>query len=191
MPDPNSTPTPQPAFQRGPTINIGAEFGTAKRNLPPIKILAYALAGVLIVAGAASFFQRAKPQGSGSLVNVIAEQIPNQKAVLVALTFALRNSGEKTIWVHDIHGKIATSSGEQTAEAVSAMDFNRYFTAFPTLKRGAQPPLSPEDKLPPGQQTDRTIIVSFPVNLDTFNQRRSISVMIQPYDQPLPITLTQ
>jgi hypothetical protein len=199
MPDPNPTPSPTaaspapapPEIQRGPTINIGAEFGTAKRNLPPIKILAYALGGVLLVAGLASFFQRAKPQGSGSLVNVIAEQIPNQKAVLVALTFALRNSGEKTIWVHDIHGKLTTSSGEQTAEAVSAMDFDRYFTAFPTLKRGAQPPLSPEDKLPPGQQTERTIIVSFPVNLDAFNQRRSISVLIQPYDQPLPIALAQ
>jgi hypothetical protein len=192
MPDqPPTPPPPQPEFQPGPTINIGAEFGTAKRNLPPIKILAYALAGVLILAGGAAFFQRAKPQGSGSLVNVIAEQIPNQNAVLVALTFALQNSGEKTISVHDIHGKLTTASGEQTAEAVSAVDFDRYFTAFPTLKRGAQPPLSPEDKLPPGRQTERTIIFSFPVNLDAFNQRRSISVMIQPYDQPLPITLTQ
>jgi hypothetical protein len=200
MTDPASTPSPspapppaapQPAIQRGPTINISAEFGTAKRNLPPIKILAYALAGVLIVTGLFSFFQRAKPQGSGSLVNVIAEQIPNQNSVLVALTFAFRNSGKKTIWVHDIHGKLTASNGELTAEAVSAVDFDRYFTAFPTLKRGAQPPLSPEDKLQPGQQIERTIIVSFPVNLDTFNQRRSVSVIIQPYDQPLPIVLTQ
>jgi hypothetical protein len=178
-------------MQRGPTISIAAEFGTAKRNLPPIKILAYALAGVLIVAAAAAFFQRAKPQGSGSLVNIVAEQIPNQNAVLVALTVALRNSGEKTIWVHTLQSKLVTASGVFTSEAVSAIDFDRYFTAFPTLKRGAQPPLSPEDKLQPGQQIERTIIISFPVNLDAFNQRRSVSVLVQPYDQPLPIVLTQ
>jgi hypothetical protein len=149
------------------------------------------LAGVLIIAAGFAFFQRAKPQGSGSLVNIVAEQIPNQNAVLVALTFAFRNSGEKMIWVHDIHGKLATSTGELTAEAVSAVDFDRYFTAFPNLKRGAQSPLSPEDKLQPGQQIERTIIISFPVNLDAFNQRRSVSVMIQLYDQPLPIVITQ
>ena len=71
---PSSTPAPQP----GPTINIGDEFGTAKRNLPPVKILLFALAGVLIVVGIFSFFQRAKPQASGSLDNVTAVEIPGQ-----------------------------------------------------------------------------------------------------------------
>src|SRR5271168_676098 len=85
---PASTP---PTPQRGPTIRIGDEFGTAKRNLPPVKILLFALAGVLIVVGAFSFFQRPKPQGAGSLDNVTAVQIPGQTAVLAALTFTLRN----------------------------------------------------------------------------------------------------
>jgi hypothetical protein len=35
------------------------------------------------------------------------------------------------------------------------------------------------------------VIVSFPVTLDNFNQRRSVSVVIQPYDQPVPVTLTK
>src|ERR1700679_1902745 len=99
-----STPakTAQPAVQRGPTIHIGDEFGTAKRNLPPVKILLIALAGVLVIAGIISFLQRAKPQGAGSLDLVTAVQIPNQNASLVALTFTLRNSGEKPLWVHHI-----------------------------------------------------------------------------------------
>jgi hypothetical protein len=29
------------------------------------------------------------------------------------------------------------------------------------------------------------------VTLDVFNQRRSLSVSIQPYDQPVPIVLTK
>lgn len=177
--------------QRGPTINIADEFGTAKRNLPPVKILLIALLGVLAIAGGVSFFQRAKPQAAGSLDGVTAVQIPAQNAVLVALTFTLHNSGEKTLWVRNIQGKLATASGELTSDAVSAIDFDRYYQGFPALKANARPALAPEDKLQPGQELKRTVIVSFPVTLDSFNQRKSVSVVIQPYDQPLPVVLTK
>jgi len=192
-PAPSSTPvagTP-PAAQGGLTIRIGDEFGTAKRNLPPIKVLLLTLAGVLLVAGVVSFLQRAKPQAAGSLDGVIAVQIPNQNATLVALTFTLRNSGKKPLWVHDIKGKLVTASGELTSEAVSAVDFDRYYQAFPELKTNAEPALAPEDKLQLGQEVKRTVIVSFPVTLDAFNRRRSVSVAVQPYDQPLPVVLTK
>jgi hypothetical protein len=43
----------------------------------------------------------------------------------------------------------------------------------------------------PGTQQKGTIIVSFPVAKDAFDKRKSISVTIQPYDQPLPIVLTK
>jgi hypothetical protein len=203
MPDQTPSPAPVPgtpstpaaitplAAQRGPTINIADEFGTAKRNLPPVKALLLAMAGVLIIVGIASFLQRAKPQAAGSLDNVAAVEIPNQNSSLVALTFTLRNSGEKSLWVHGIQGKLVTSTGELNSDAVSAIDFDRYYQAFPTLKANAQAALAPEDKLQPGQQLKRTVIVSFPVTLDAFNQRRSVSVIIQPYDQPVPVTLTK
>ncbi|MGA9257636.1 MAG: hypothetical protein WBV98_13610, partial [Candidatus Sulfotelmatobacter sp.] len=106
-------------------------------------------------------------------------------------TFTLRNSAEKPLWVHSIHGKLVTPSGELTSDAVSAVDFDRYYQAFPALKANAQPALAPEDKLQPGQELKRTVIVSFALTLDAFNQRRSVSVIIQPYDQPLPVTLTK
>ena len=190
-PNPAPAPPPTPSPQRGPTINIADEFGTAKRNLPPFKPLLLAMAGVLVIVGIASFFQRVKPQGSGSLDNVTAVEIPGQNASLVALTFTLRNSGEKSLWVHDVQGKLVTSSGELSSNAVSAVDFDRYYQAFPALKANVQPALSPEDKLQPGQELKRTVIVSFPVPLENFNQRRSVSVVIQPYDQPVPVTLTK
>jgi hypothetical protein len=197
MPDQNPGPPPPqvpqqtPPVSKGPTINIGEEFGTAKRNLPPIGILLAAVGGVLIIAAIIAFVQRAKPQATGTLVHVTAVQIPGQNAVLVALTFSFRNPGPKPLWVHDIKGKLVSSSGEQTAEAVSAVDFDRYYSGFPELKAGAQQALSPEDKLQPGEQVMRTAIVSFPAMLDVFNQRKSVSVIIQPYDQPVPVTISQ
>jgi hypothetical protein len=190
VPSPTSA-SPAPATQRGPTIHIGDEFGTAKRNLPPIKILLLALAGVLVVAGIMAFVQRAKPLAAGSLDNIAAVQLPGQNASLVALTFTLRNAPDKPLYVKSIQGKLVTSAGDLTGDALSAVDFDRYYQAFPALKANAQPALAPEDKLQPGQELKRTVIVSFPVLLDVVNQRKSVSVIIEPYDQPLPIILTK
>ncbi|MGA8285491.1 MAG: hypothetical protein WB796_12135, partial [Candidatus Sulfotelmatobacter sp.] len=185
MPDQISSPAPAPpqapsapagdaitSPQRGPTINIADEFGTAKRNLPPAKPLLLTAAVILILVAIVSFFQRAKPQGGGSLDNIAAVELPGQNASLVALTFTLRNSGKKSLWVHDIQGKLVTSGREASSDAVSAVDFERYYQAFPALKANAQPPMSPEDKLPPGEEVKRTVIVAFPVSLEDFNQRR-------------------
>jgi hypothetical protein len=186
-----SLSTPLPSVLPGPTINIGDEFGTAKRNLPPAKIVLLAIAAVLVVVGIISFLHRARPQASGSLDNVAAAEIPGQSSTLVALTFTLRNTADKILYVHNIQGKLNAASGESISEAVSAVDFDRYFQAFPALKNGAQPPLSPEAKLQPGEAVTRTVIMAFPVTLDVFNQRNSVSVIVEPYDQTVPVILTR
>jgi hypothetical protein len=190
MPEEIKTPTPPPA-QRGPTINIGAEFGTAKRNLPPAKIVLLAIAAVLVVAAIASFVTRAKPQASGSLDSMAAVELPGGSSVMVALTFTLTNTDTKILYVRSLQGTLKTASGDFTGEAVSAIDFDRYFQAFPALKTGAQPALSPEAKMQPGETAKRTVIVTFPVTLDAFNKRQSLSAVIQPYDQSVPVTLTK
>jgi len=78
MPDPTpppKPPTPQvatPAAPKGPTINIGEEYGTAKKNLPPAKIVLIAIGAVLVVVAIASILKHPTPQASGSLDNVVA-----------------------------------------------------------------------------------------------------------------------
>ena len=213
MPDPTAVPSPNsptpnssspqtnapsmpaapavPAPPAGPTINIGEEYGTAKKNLPPTKIVLIAIGAVLVVVLIASFVKRAKPQAAGSLDNVAAIEIPGQSSTMVALTFTLRNTSDKILYVHTLEGKLKSASGESTADAVSAIDFDRYYTAFPSLKIGAQPALPPETKLQPGEAITRTIIVAFPVTLDVFNKRQSVSVVIWPYDQTVPVVLTK
>ena len=200
MPDqtpvpPASPATPQPATTpaapAGPTINIGEEYGTAKKNLPPAKIVLIAVGAVLVVVSIASFLKRAKPQASGSLDNVVAIEIPGQTSTMVALTFTLNNTSDRALYVRSVEGSVTTSSGESKAEAVSAVDFDRYFQAFPALKNGAQPALSPEVMIEVGQTVSRTIIVAFPITLDTFNQRKSVSAIIWPYNYTVPVTLTK
>jgi hypothetical protein len=189
-PSPKSPATP-PAAPAGPTINIGEEYGTAKKNLPPAKIVAICVVAVAIVVAVASFVKRAKPQAAGSLDNVVAVEIPGQTSTMVALTFTVHNTSEKILYVHSLQGRVKTASGEQEADAVSVVDFDRYFQAFPALKTGVQPALTPETKIQPGESITRTIIVAFPVSLDAFNQRQSVSAVIWPYDQTVPVVLTK
>jgi hypothetical protein len=198
MPDQTPAPPPQnppppapPAQPPGPTINIGEEYGTAKKNLPPAKIVLIAVGGVLVVVLIASFLKRAKPQASGSLDNLVAVEVPGQTNTMVALTFTLHNTSDKALYVRMLEGKVTTASGENTAEAVSAVDFNRYFEAFPALKNGALPPLSPEVRMEVGDTVSRTIIVAFPMTLDAFNQRKSVSVVVWPYNYTVPVVMTK
>lgn len=193
MTDPTPAPNtpPAPPTPSGPTINIGEEYGTAKKNLPPAKIVVICVVAVAIVVAIMSFVKRAKPQASGSLDNVAAVEIPGQTSTMVALTFTLRNTSEKILYVHTLQGKVKTDSGESEGDAVSAVDFDRYFQAFPALKSGAQPPLTPETKIQPGESVTRTIIVAFPIALDAFNKRQSTSVVVWPYDETVPIVMTK
>ncbi|MGC2184278.1 MAG: hypothetical protein WA637_13435 [Terriglobales bacterium] len=199
QPSPAPIPEPGPASQAppsvdlgpGPGINIAEEFGTAKRNLPPAKIVLIVLGVAAVLLGIFAFVDRAKPQGGGSVDNITAVEVPDQHMVMVAINVTVHNSGEKSLWIHDIKAKIATDSRELSDEAASAMDFDRYFQAFPALKERALAPLPPETKIPPGGQAQGTIVVTFPVTQDGFDKRKSLSVVIQPYDQPLPLVLTK
>lgn len=182
---------PAPDLGPGESIRIGEEFGTAKKSLPSAKIVLIVLAIGAVVLGLYTFRTRAVPQGSGSVESVTSAEVEGQNIVLVALTVTMRNAGEKPLWIHTIKGTLKANGQDYSDDAASPADFARYFQAFPALKVGSQPGLLPETKLRPGEEVKGTVIVSFPVTQDAFNQRQSVSVVIQPYDQPLPVVLTK
>jgi hypothetical protein len=184
VPEPSKPPS-------GPTINIGEEFGTAKKNLPSGKILVIAIMVLGVVVAFISFLRRAKPQASGTLDNVVAVEIPGQSSTMAALTFTLHNTTDKPLYVHTLQGSVKAPSGDATGDAVSAVDFDRYFQAFPPLHNGAKPALSPEAEIPAGETTSRTIIVAFPMSLDSFNHRQVLAVVIWPYNQTVPVVLSK
>ncbi len=171
--------------------HLGVEFGTAERNLPPAKVVIIVLAVAALLLGVYAFLTRAKPQGGGSIDNITAVEVPDQNLMLAAVNITLRNTGEKPLWIHTINGTLKTDSGEVSDEAASAVDFERYFQAFPALKAGTLSAIPPETKIAPGGQASGTVIFGFHVTKDAFDQRKSLSVVIQPYDQALPVTLTK
>jgi len=180
-------------------FHIGEEFGTAKRNLPPAGIVLLSIAIVAVIAGIIAFHERAKPPGAGAISFVGAVEIPKRNpgpqsataaTTMAAITFTLRNTADKSLWIRSLKAQLTTADGrDYEDQAASAVDLDRYFQVFPPLKESTEPPISPETKLLPGTETRGTIVVSFPVRKEAFEQRKSLTVVIQPYDQPLPIVL--
>lgn len=181
-PPPDSGAPTQSVAQPGPTINIADEFGTAKRNLPPPKVLAIGVLALAVVAAIVVFTQ-SRPTSHGTIDDASAVDIPNQNSVLATINVSLRNGGEKPLYIHNMKATISTDSGDFTDDAASPIDFERYFQAFPDLKKHAIDPLRVETKVMPGGEVKGTIVVSFPVSQDAFNKRKSLAVVVQPYDQ--------
>jgi hypothetical protein len=175
----------------GPTVHIGEEFGTAKKNLPPIKIVGIGLAIIVVVAIIFAVVQRPQASATGTLDDVIAVEIPSQNAVMVAINVSFQNHGKKPFWIHTMKAEVETAGGTFTDDAASAVDFERYFQAFPALKAHALEPLKNETKIQSGGLLQGTLVVSFPVTADAFAARKSLKVIIQPYDQPVPLVLTK
>lgn len=188
LPPPAEPAAPEPITE----FHIGDEFGTAKRNLPPAGIVLICIAAIAIIVGIVAFKGRQKPQGAGSIDFVTATEVPDQNLVLSAVTITLHNAGGKPLWIHTLKARLTTADDKTfDDDAASGVDLDRYATAFPVLKQNSQPPLFPETKIMPGGEQKGTIVVGFPVSKQAFDQRKSIAVTIQPYDQPVPIVLTK
>jgi len=189
QPGPPSQPPSSPS-EPITEFRIGEEFGTAKRNLPPAGIVLICLAVVAVIVGIFAFNGRPKPQGAGAIDFVVATEVPGQNMILAAITFTLRNTAGKPLWIHTLKAQLTTADDKTfDDEAASAVDLDRYYQAFPALKESSEPPLPPETKLLAGAEQRGTIIVSFKMTKEAFDQRKSLTVTIQPYDQVLPVVL--
>lgn len=197
MPEDVPSPTPLPPSaatspaERGTDFRIGEEFGTAKKNLPPVKIVLTGVAVIVVIAFIASFVQRPHSATTGSIDDVVSVEVPGQNSVMVAINVSVQNQGTKPYWIHTIRADLDTGSGNFSDDAASPADFDRYFQGFPALKQHALAPLEREAKINPEGETKGTILVIFPVTPDAFASRKSLNVTIQPYDQPVPLVLTK
>jgi hypothetical protein len=186
VPEQVASPPPRPVT----SFHIGEEFGTAKRTLPPAGIVLICIAAVAIIVGIFAFTERPKPQGAGSIDFVTAADVPGQDMILAAITVTLRNTGKRPLWIHTLKAQLTTADSKVFEdEAASPVDLDRYYRAFPALKESAEPALAPETKLSAGGEQKGTIIVGFKVSKAMFDQRKSLTVSIQPYDQVLPVVL--
>ena len=163
------------------------EFGTATRNLPPAAPVAIAIVLVAIVVAILAYVNRAKPPAQASIDGVWFSQPANMSNPMILIEVTLRNVSDKTLYIKDIKADVITEQGDQSDEAASAVDYDRYLSAYPALA-GHSAPLRVEMKIPPGATRKGSVMVSPPVSQQQFDARKDLTVTIQPYDQN-PIVL--
>jgi hypothetical protein len=189
------TQTSQAEAQTNPSnvqskFDIGEEYGTARKNLPPAGILAICIVVVLVIVGVYALTHRAHALSSGTMDDVTAVDVPGQNMVMVAINVTVQNNAEKPSWIHTIRATLDTGKDKFDDDASPAVDAQRYFQAFPALKQHAIAFLLPEARLDPKSKTSGMIVVSFPVTQDVFNARKSLTVTVTPYDE-LPVVITK
>jgi hypothetical protein len=190
-PSPPPPPPVAPRVEPGRDFRIDEEFGTAKKNLPPVKIIGIGIALIGVAWAIAAFVQRPRSTASGAIDEVVSVEIPNQNSVIVAINVAFQNNGTKPFWIQTIKAEVQTTDNTFSSDAASAVDLDRYYQAFPALKQYAGTPLQREGTIDVGSQAKGTIVVSFPVTPEVFAARKLLRVTIQPYGQPVPLVLTK
>lgn len=184
-----SQPAPQqqasaPAPQYTPGhVPITEEFDKAKWTLPPVVPVLVAVVVVAVVIAVIAFANRPTPIVSGSITKVAgADMNPN---VLAAIQVKLNNVIDKQIWVRSIDSELVTGDGKSYKDhAAPASDVDRYIQAFPALQDAKAEPLREELKIPPKTSFTGVTVFSYPVDMKTFDQRKSLTLRIQFYDQP-------
>ena len=191
--DSTATPATSPEPPKQPPIpfDIGEEFGTAKKNLPPLKIILVAVAAVAIIGAVVSFVQKPRQKATGAIENVVSAEVPNQNLLMVGVEISIHNQGDKLFLPREIKADLETDSGSFTDQAASAVDFPRYVQAFPALAGDGVGPLQFEKAVQPGGETKGMIIVTFPVTADVLAKRKLLRVTITGPDQLVPLVLTK
>lgn len=181
MPDTNF-PKPDVNFDAG-HVPITEEFDSAKRTLPPVAPLVVALVVVLVFIIGVAYIFRAKPIAQGQIDQAFAMQQEDKPYSMVLMQVTVRNVGDKPLFVKEIKADITTDQGESSDDAAAAVDYGRYFQAFPDLQMYASEPLKVETKIPPGGEAKGSVLVAFPITKDQFYARKNLNVTIFPYDQ--------
>jgi hypothetical protein len=187
---PPETPEPQPDSAGSPPtdFDIAEEYGTAKKNLPPAKILAICIGVVAVIVAVYALTHRAHAVSTGSIDDVVTVPMPGQDAVMVAINVTIHNNEPKPEWIKSIQVGADVGGKTLTDDAAPAVDAQRYLDSMPDLKQHALQLLAPEMRINPDSTLSGTVVASFDVKSDAFAGRKSLSVSIMPYDE-LPIVI--
>jgi len=185
-----SSPPPPPSPEPQEKFDIGEEYGTAKKSLPPAGIVAICVVVVIAIVAVYSFTNRVKQHSTGSIDDVVTTAVPGQNMVMVAINVSLQNNEKKPLWIKSIQVGADVNGQKLSDDAIPAVDAKRYLETLPDLKAHALPLLAPEMQINPSEKIAGTVLGTFSVSADAFAARKSLTVSVSPYDE-LPIVMTK
>lgn len=187
IPSSPSSPSTADAQEK---FDIGEEYGTARKSLPPAGIVAICVVVVVAIVAIYSFTHRVRQHSTGTIDDVVATAVPGHNMVMVAINVSLQNAEKKPIWIKSIQVGADINGQKQSDDAIPAVDAKRYLETLPDLKAHALQLLAPETQINPGEKIVGTVLGTFSVSADAFATRKSLTVSVNPYDE-LPIVLSK
>jgi len=187
---PGAPPATPPANPPPLSFEIGEEYGTAAKSLPP---MTYVVAALVVVAAIAVIFavaKRPRLSATGSIDEIETAELPGQNVLMVAINVSIANHGLEPFKIQTLQADVDADGNHASDDAAPVVDIERYLQAFPALKVHALQPLSREILIAPGAATSGTMIVSFPLSAQAFLARKAFTVTVRAYHQALPLVLS-
>ncbi len=130
------------------------------------------------------FFKPAQPQ---SFKVITDKPVSHDEGIYVLATVHIENHLSDPLFLKDFHATLDTSEttggGQYQTSAIEQADLPAVTTAFPALAPKLTTPLLRESTIAPGQTTEGTIILQFPVTQATWDARKSAALTIDLYHQ--------
>lgn len=183
-----STPPqpPQPQSSR----SSYEELDSPSRSLPPVVPVLIAA----VIVGALIFFvvrgNRPVTPASGTITRTFYVEQNTKDRVLAGVEVSVKNGSDKPIFVREVEVKVTAPNGEFTDSPAPGSDVPRYYQAYPALKQSNADGMPNNTKVMPGEQRDGLFIVGFPLTKEQWEQRKSLQVTINLYDQK-PLIIKQ
>jgi len=115
---------------------------------------------------------------------IVGMEDPAEDAFFVLATVHIHNSLHVPLFVKDITGTlIAPDQTGITTSAVEKADLPNIYVSFPKLKPLSSNPLYRETTIQPGTDAEGMVVLSFPVNQNAWNARKSASITVDFYHQ--------
>ncbi len=164
-------------------VPMTEEFDSFKHTMPSAGPVIIAMLLLALAIGAAAYFLRATPVASGSIDQAFAVNVPGQDLALATVQLSLTNISKKPLFLKNVKITIRTSKGDFSDDFGSVSDFERYFQAFPELRQHSIAGLARESRIAPGGQISGSVVVSFPISKESFDDRQGITATVSYYDQ--------
>ena len=157
-------------------VPMSEELDSPRWTLPPVVPVLIAAVAVGIVVWAIVHFNRRPPAAEGQITGAVAAELNQGGNLLASVQFHLRPN--RDLWLSSMSVKLETAKGTYTDVPAPVDDVPRYTKLFPQLQPADAGAVSSSSTFKAGQDVNGFVVVSFPVTVDEFNQRKSLQLTI-------------
>jgi hypothetical protein len=166
-------------------VAVLASAGAMLAYFFPSKAPQVALTHSTVYVGRTVFEKQTFQNGS----HVVGQGPSEEQDLYVVATVHIDNPLKTTLYLDDLNATLTGADGSQMqTSAIGKQDLSSVYNAFPALKPMVVTPLVREAGIAPGQSTEGTVLLQFPVTKSIWDSRQSATLSVGFY-HVAPITV--